>query len=98
MIDKLVNFFGTDKVLHFLAGAVIAFVFTNVLMIQEGSVGVSCIVCGFIGIIVAAFAALVKDLIIDSSFDWKDFVATLTGGVLPVLVNAIGAMFNALSN
>lgn len=97
-MDKILNYFGTDKVLHFLVGAVIAFIVTNVVMLQEAVVGIPCIAMGVIGLIVAGFAGLVKELIIDSSFDWKDLVATLTGGVLPVATNAVGASFYLLSN
>ena len=97
-MDKILNYFGTDKVLHFLVGAVISFVFTNICMIQEGLSGISCVVFGVIGLAVAAFAGLVKELIIDSTFDWKDLAATVLGGLLPVIANAVGALFYALSN
>lgn len=97
-MEKILEFFGgTDKVLHFLVGAVLAFIFTNVVMIQDGALGVSCIVYSGIGFAVAAFAALLKELIIDSTFDWKDLVATLLGGLLPAVVNAVGALFYFLS-
>lgn len=98
-MEKILEFFGgTDRVLHFLVGAVLSFMFTNVSMLQDGVLGTSCIIFGLIGFAVAAFAGIVKELIIDSTFDWKDFVATLLGGILPVVVNAIGALFFVLSN
>ena len=98
MIDKILDFFGTDKILHFLVGAVISFMFTNVCMIQEGLSGVSCIAVSVIGLIAAIFFGLVKELIIDSTFDWKDLLATFIGGLFPIIINAVGAIFHVLSN
>lgn len=98
MFEKLLNLIGTDKVLHFLSGIVISFIIGNVLMIQEGGTGATCIVFSAVGLVVAVFCAFFKCVLFDTSFEWEKFVATIAGGVLPVAVNAIGAVFNVLSN
>lgn len=95
-MEKILNFFGTDKVLHFLAGAVIAFIITNVCMIQDGITGATCIAFAAIGLAAAAVIGLIKELI-DSEFNWKDLFATILGGLLPAAANAIGALFHLLS-
>lgn len=97
MIDKLINFF-KSTILYFLIGATSSFIFTNIIMIQEGSIGTSCISYGCIGFIVSIFIAFMKKLIISPDFNWKNIGMILAGGILPILINAIGVMFNILSN
>ena len=98
MIDKLIEKIGTDKLLHFAFGAVIAFVFTNVLMLQEGSTGVACIVWGIAGLLATMVLEGIKEFCIDSEPDKKDILATLIGAVVPIVANSIGVWFNVLSN
>lgn len=98
MIQKLINKIGTDKLLHFFVGSTIAFIFSNIGMIQEGSIGKECVMSSFIGIIVATFAALMKDLIIDKTTEWKDILATFLGSLTVLVSNTIGMLFYIWSN
>lgn len=98
MIDKLIEKIGTDKLLHFAFGAVIAFVMTNILMLQEGSTGSECIVWAVAGIAVAMTLECIKEFCIDGSADKKDILATFIGAIVPLIANSIGVWFNVLSN
>lgn len=98
MFDKLINKIGVDKVLHFCVGAVISFCFTNVVMLQEGTIGVDNLWVAIIGIIVTMILECMKEFIIDGNPDKKDILATFLGSVLVFVVNAIGILFYILSN
>ena len=76
MLEKLVNKFGYDKLLHFAFGAVISFVFTNVIMLQDGITGVSNIWVAIAGIVITMILECIKEFIIDATPDKKDILAT----------------------
>lgn len=87
----------TDYVLHFAASATIAFLLTNICMIQEASVGFDTVKAGIIGIVVSAVAGLIKLFAVDQKFRLNRFIAIMIGGVLPMIANLIGAWFNNAS-
>lgn len=98
MLNKFINKIGVDKILHFCVGAIISFCFSNVIMLQEGTIGVDNLWTAIIGIIVAMFFEYIKEFIIDGNPDKKDFLATFLGSVLVFIVNAIGILFYIWSN
>ena len=98
MLEKLVNKFGYDKLLHFAFGAIISFVFTNVMILQEGVSGVSNIWAAIAGIVVTMILECIKEFIIDGNPDKKDILATFIGSVVPFVVNAIGVLFYIASH
>lgn len=98
MLENLVNKFGYDKLLHFAFGAIISFVFTNIMILQEGIIGVSNIWDSIAGIIIAMILECMKEFIIDDKPDKKDILATFIGSVVPFVVNAIGILFYIASH
>lgn len=98
MLDKFINKVGVDKILHFCVGAIIAFCFSNVTMLQEGTIGVNNLWFAIIGVVVAMILECIKEFIIDGNPDKKDFLATFLGSVLVFIVNAIGVLFYIWSN
>ena len=98
MIEKIVNYFGNDKILHFLVGSLISSAIAVILLIQDGAVGGTCIAYPVLGFIVSGIAGLIKESIIDSDFDWKNLVATLIGGATPIIATTIEILFYTLSN
>lgn len=98
MLEKFVNKFGYDKLLHFAFGAIISFVFTNVMILQEGVAGISNIWAAIAGIVVTMILECIKEFIIDGNPDKKDILATFIGSVVPFVVNAIGVLFYIASH
>ena len=95
--DEIIRKFGADKVLHFLGGALICAVVSIVMDVQEGVTGWRTLLVPLAGLIVALFAAWVKERFLDSSVDKKDLLATVLGFVPVWLAFAIGTLFNYLS-
>lgn len=98
MLDKFINKVGVDKILHFCVGAIISFCFSNVVMLQEGTIGIDNLWFAIIGIIVTMILECVKEFIIDVKPDKKDILATFLGAILVFVVNAIGISFYIWSN
>lgn len=98
MFEKLIAKFGVDKLLHFFAGAVVTFVISNVLILQEGTAGVDNLWFPIAGIIATMVLETMKEFIIDTTPDKKDMLATFLGSLVPFVVNAIGILFYVLSN
>ena len=98
MLNKFINKVGVDKILHFCVGAIISFCFTNVIILQEGTIGIDNLWCAIIGIIVTMILECIKEFIIDDSPDKKDILATFLGSVLVFVINAIGILFYIFSN
>ena len=98
MLDKFINKVGVDKILHFCVGAVISFCFSNIVMLQEGTIGINNIWIAVIGIIVTMILECIKEFIIDDNPDKKDIFATFLGSLIPFVVNAIGILFYIGSN
>lgn len=98
MLNKFINKVGVDKILHFCVGAVISFCFSNIAMLQEGTIGIDNIWIAIIGIIVTMILECIKEFIIDGNPDKKDILATFLGSVLVFVVNVIGILFYIWSN
>lgn len=98
MLTDFINKVGVNKILHFTFGAIISFVITNIVIIQEGIIDVSVIWASIIGVIVALIVELFKEFIVDNNVDKKDILATVLGSILPIIVNTIGYLFNIWSN
>lgn len=73
--DWLTNSFGTDKVMHFLGGAWITSLFSPI-----GWWGI------LIGIIITLILSFVKELWLDTFFDYKDIVAATLGSCTSVIL------------
>lgn len=87
---------GLDKFAHFFAGATIAYTVGNLMALQEGADGWGFAVLALAGLVCAAVAGLIKELL-DGKPDWHDMLATVLGGLLPLLANTIGTLLCVLS-
>ena len=96
--NDLITKIGQDKILHFLVGSLITAFITLVTGLQESSIDWSIMGACFIGLVVTAFFAIIKEAFIDSEFDWKDLLATLLGSVPIFIGTALGVLFHVLSN
>lgn len=96
-INKVVNKLGIDKVLHFLCGAVIAFVFNIIIIIvQEAAMTTAkYFITTIIGVIAAIVIGLVKEFI-DTKFDIKDFLVTAFGGVFTYMIFVLAILIQIL--
>lgn len=89
---------GQDKVLHFLVGSLITAFMTLIAGLQEPEIDWYTMGAPAIGLAVTAFFAVVKEVLIDAEFSWKDLVATLLGAVPIFIATAFGILFHVLSN
>lgn len=95
-INKVVNKLGIDKVLHFLCGAVIAFVFNIIIIVQEAAMTTTkYFITTIIGVIAAIVIGLVKEFI-DTKFDIKDFLVTAFGGVFAYMIFVLAILIQIL--
>ena len=95
-INKVVNKLGIDKVLHFLCGAVIAFAFNIIIIVQEAAMTTAkYFITTIIGVIAAIVIGLVKEFI-DTKFDIKDFLVTAFGGVFTYMIFVLAILIQIL--
>ena len=85
MIDNV----GVDKITHFFAGATIALSVTLILCLV-GSIS-KVIPYSIIGTNVAVLCGLAKE-ICDSEFNKEDFLATMFGGIMAVIISLISLL------
>ena len=83
MINMIVNI-GTDKVAHFFAGATIALSVTLILCFV-GSIS-NVIPYSIIGTNVSVICGVAKE-ICDSEFNKEDFLATMFGGIMSIVIS-----------
>ena len=83
-IAKLIKNVGLDKVTYFFAGATIALSVTLILCFV-GSIS-NVIPYSIIGTNVAVLCGLVKELC-DSEFNKEDFIATMFGGIMAIVIS-----------
>ena len=83
-ITKITEKVGIDKIIHFFAGATIALSVTLMLCIV-GSIS-NVIPYSIIGTNVAVFCGISKE-ILDAEFCIKDFLATMFGGIVAVIIS-----------
>lgn len=77
LVDKIINKFGTDKVLHFLGGSLIT---------------AQCSIFGWWGILVGVILTFVISVIkekLDTFFDWKDIISAMIGCVYIIIYYGI---------
>ena len=84
IIPKLIGKAGIDKVTHFFAGATIALSVTLILCFV-GSIS-NVVPYSIIGTNVAVICGVVKELC-DSEFNKEDFLATMFGGIIAIVIS-----------
>lgn len=89
IITKLIKSVGLDKVTHFFAGATIALSVTLILCFV-GSI-FNVITYSIIGTNVAVICGVVKELC-DSEFSKGDFLATMFGGIVAIVISLISLL------
>ena len=83
-ITKIKEKVGIDNITHFFAGATISLTVTLILCLV-GSIS-NVIPYSIIGTNVAVLSGLVKELC-DSEFNKEDFLATMFGGIIAIVVS-----------
>lgn len=96
--NDLIAKIGQDKILHFLVGSFITAFMTLIAGLQEPEINWGTMGAPVIGLAVTVFFAVIKEVIIDTKFSWKDLVATLLGAVPIFIATAFGILFHVLSN
>lgn len=84
LITKITDKVGIDKITHFFAGATIALSVTLILCFV-GSIS-NVVPYSIIGTNVAVICGVVKELC-DSEFNKEDFIATMFGGIMAVIIS-----------
>ena len=84
VITKITEKIGIDKITHFFAGATIALSVTLILCFV-GSIS-NVIPYSIIGTNVSVICGVVKELC-DSEFNKADFLATMFGGIVAVIIS-----------
>ena len=83
IIAKMIKNVGIDKITHFFAGATIALSVTLILCFV-GSIS-NVIPYSIIGTNVSVLCGVVKE-ICDSEFNKEDFLATMFGGIIAIVI------------
>lgn len=83
-ITKITEKVGIDKITHFFAGATIALSVTLILCLV-GSVS-KVIPYSILGTNIAVICGVVKE-ICDSEFNKEDFLATMFGGIIAIVIS-----------
>ena len=83
-ITKITEKMGIDKITHFFAGATIALSVTLILCFV-GSIS-KLIPYSIIGTNVSVIGGVVKELC-DSEFNKEDFIATMFGGIIAIVIS-----------
>ena len=83
-ITKLIKNVGLDKITHFFAGATIALSVTLILCFV-GNIS-KVIPYSIIGTNVSVLCGVVKE-ICDSEFNKEDFIATMFGGIVSIVIS-----------
>lgn len=84
IVTKLIKNVGIDKVTHFFVGATIALSVTLILCFV-GSVS-NVIPYSILGTNVSVICGVVKELC-DSEFNKEDFLATVFGGIVAIVIS-----------
>ena len=74
IVNKIIDRFGVDKVLHFAFGGWIGAKFNET----------GIVLAAVIGILFVGFVSIIKERL-DSKFDWKDIAAAILGAVLELV-------------
>ena len=84
IIKRLIDNIGIDKITHFFAGATIALSVTLILCFV-GSIS-NVIPYSILGTNVSVICGVVKELC-DSEFNKEDFLATMFGGIIAIVIS-----------
>ena len=84
IIKRLIDNIGIDKITHFFAGATIALSVTLILCFV-GSIS-NVIPYSILGTNVSVLCGVVKELC-DSEFNKEDFLATMFGGIMAIVIS-----------
>ena len=84
IIKRLIDNIGIDKITHFFAGATIALSVTLILCFV-GSIS-NVIPYSILGTNVSVLCGVVKELC-DSEFNKEDFLATMFGGIISIVIS-----------
>lgn len=84
IIPNLIGKIGIDKITHFFAGATIALSVTLILCFV-GSIS-NVIPYSILGTNVSVLCGVVKELC-DSEFNKEDFIATMFGGIMSIVIS-----------
>ena len=84
LITRLIANIGIDKITHFFVGATIALSVTLILCFV-GSIS-NVILYSILGTNVAVFCGIIKELC-DSEFNKEDFLASMFGGILAIVIS-----------
>ena len=84
IIKRLIDNIGIDKITHFFAGATIALSVTLILCLVDSISNV--IPYSIIGTNVSVICGVVKELC-DSEFNKEDFLATMFGGIISIVIS-----------
>jgi len=74
IVNKIIDRFGVDKVLHFAFGGWIGAKFNETGIVLAAVIGIL-----FVGIV-----SIIKERL-DGKFDWKDIAAAMLGGLLELV-------------
>ena len=83
-ITKITEKVGIDKITHFFAGATIALSVTLILCFV-GSIS-NVITYSILGTNVSVLCGIIKE-ILDTEFNIKDFLATMFGGIIAIVIS-----------
>ena len=89
IITKLIKNVGIDKITHFFVGATIALSVTLILCLV-GSIS-NVIPYSIIGTNVAVLCGVAKE-ILDTEFSIEDFLATMFGGIISIVISLISLL------
>lgn len=81
LIDNIINKFGSDKILHFLVGGYLTYLFALFGWVSF-----------IVGFLITMFLEFVKEKWFDTVFDKKDFIATLIGSLFTVIIYIISVI------
>ena len=83
-ITRITDKVGIDKVTHFFAGATISLSVTLILCFI-GNIS-NVISYSILGTNIAVFCGIIKELL-DTEFSIKDFLATMFGGIISMIIS-----------
>lgn len=89
IIKRLIDNIGIDKITHFFAGATIALSVTLILCFV-GSIS-NVIPYSILGTNVSVICGVVKELC-DSEFNKEDFLATMFGGIIAIVISLFSSL------
>ena len=89
IIKRLIEKVGIDKITHFFAGATIALSVTLILCFV-GSIS-NVIPYSILGTNFSVLCGVVKELC-DSEFNEEDFLATMFGGIVSIVISLISLL------